>query len=101
MSNGITASRPALPPVCLTFAQLKAAVEPLTVGNRWAEDTIGDLWRMGSPMPPALAGSSLNEEVRLLVPSAFMEWITDVLERSGRPLDAAANLYAAMIINGS
>lgn len=87
----------ALPPVCLTFRQLRAVVGPLIDGYAWAEDTIGDLWRMGAPMPPAVGGPALNEVQRLIVPSQLMAWLTDVLNRQGRPLDEAARLYSRMM----
>ncbi len=90
-----------LPPVCLTYSQLAAAVAPLIESNKWAQDTLGDLWRMGSPMPPKFRSWTTTEEVRLLVPSAFMQWIKDVLERAGQPLDASAEMYANFVINGS
>jgi hypothetical protein len=92
-----------LPPVCLTYDQLQAAVQPLIETDKWAQDTLGDLWRMGAPMPPALTGlkADNNKEIRLLIPSAFMKWIVDVLERRGDSLDAAAAMYADFVIKGS
>ena len=87
-----------LPPVVLTERQLRAVVAPLIAGYAWAEGTVGDLWRMGSPMPPAVAaGAAVGEVERLIVPSQFMAWLSDVLTRQGRPLDAAAQLYSRMI----
>jgi hypothetical protein len=38
-----------------------------------------------------------GEDARLIVPSQLMNWLEDVLNRQGRPLDEAAALYSRMI----
>ena len=90
-----------LPPVCLTFPELRRIVGPLIEGYAWAEDTIGDLWREGAPMPPAFGRETPGEIVRLIVPSQLMKWLEDVLNRQGRPLDEVAQLYSQMIREGN
>ncbi len=83
-------------PVCLTEPQLNGLLQPLVVGYPWGQGTIGDLWRLGAPMPP-MPGQVPGGEVRLIVPSQLMAWLEDVLTRQGRPLSDSAKLYAQMI----
>lgn len=78
-----------LPPLIVTFAELERTVAPIVGGDKWAADTIGDLWRMGAPHPT-------NPFKRVVFPNKLAEWLADVLERKGRPLDAAAEAYVEL-----
>lgn len=67
-------------PRIVTEAQLQAALLPLLGLDRWAQDTVGDLWRKGAPVPqPGPAG----EEMRILLPTQFQTWFNDVAQRLG------------------
>ena len=90
-----------LPPVCLSYGNLCRILSPLVEGYAWGQDTIRDLWLLGAPMPPAVGAAAPGETVRLIVPSQLMAWLTDVLNRQGRPLDEAATLYSRMIREGN
>jgi len=90
-----------LPPICMTYQQLRYTLEPLAAGYPWAEGTIRDLWMLGSPQPPMGPGARIGEDVRLIVPSQFIAWLEDVLKRQGRPLSDSARLYAQMIKDGN
>ena len=73
-------------PLILTFAQLQALMYRYMAGNKWAEDTIGDLWRMGAPAPN-------NPNKRIILASQLWIWLKDVTERRGvDPLAAASRL---------
>ena len=89
-----------LPPICMTWPQLYATLEPLTRGYKWGESTIRDLWMLGAPMPPT-PGAKVMLDERLIVPSQLMAWLEDVLNRQGRPLSTSAALYAQMIKDGN
>jgi len=80
-----------LPPVALTYQELRDVLAPLVQGYAWGNATIWDLWKLGVPMPQA------GGHARLIVPSQLMKWLEDVLNRQGRPLDDAAKLYASMM----
>ena len=74
------------PPLILTFAQLQAVMHRYVAGNKWAEDTIGDLWRMGAPTPN-------DPKRRIILASQLWAWLKDVTERKGvDPLAAASKL---------
>ena len=76
----------AKPPLILTFAQLQAVMYRYMTGNKWAQDTIGDLWRMGAPTPN-------NPNKRIILASQLWTWLKDVTERKGvDPLVAASRL---------
>ena len=67
-------------PRIVTEAQLQAALLPMLGLDRWAQDTVGDLWRKGAPVPqPGPAG----EEMRILLPTQFQTWFNDVAQRLG------------------
>ena len=78
------------PPLILTYKQLEAAVWPIIAYDGWGKDTIGDLWRMGAPTPE----STPQNEKRIVFPSQLMKWLSDVLQRQGRPLDDMAKVLA-------
>ena len=79
------------PPLLLTFAQLRKVLAPITVGYPWGEGTIHDLWKIGAPIP------GTKPEKRIVFPSKLLQWLTDVLERQGLPLDANAQIIAAIM----
>lgn len=89
-----------LPPLVLTYRQLRRAVWPVIQGYTWAQDTLWDLWQMGTPMPPQF-GATATEPQRLILPSALGTWLEDVLNRQGRPLDDAAKLYNKWVTTGA
>jgi hypothetical protein len=69
-------------PRIITEAQLRTILGAILGLDRWAQDTIGDLWRMGAPAP-----SYGTEEARILLPNQFRTWWNDVMGRlGGRPL---------------
>lgn len=74
------------PPLILTYQQLHAVLYPLTMGYKWGENTIHDLWKIGAPTPD----STIHNEKRIVFPSQLMKWLTDVLEKRGEPLDTGA-----------
>ena len=71
-------------PLILTFAQLQLVMYKHMTGNKWAQDTIGDLWRMGAPAPN-------NPQKRIILSSQLWTWLKDVTERAGVDSLAAAN----------
>ena len=81
-----------LTPLRLTLDELRAVLLPICAGYKWAEDTIPDLWYLGSPQPMRWTGKRMDE-VRLILPAQLASWLQDVLEKTGRPLDTAAKLY--------
>ena len=70
-------------PLILSFAQLQAVMYRHMAGNKWAQDTIGDLWRMGAPSPN-------NPNKRIILSSQLWAWLKDVTERQGIDSLAAA-----------
>lgn len=79
-----------LPPLILTYKQLETAVWPIIYADKWAKDTIGDLWRKGAPIPE-------KPGARIVFPKMLMEWLKDILQRQGRPLDDMAELLSKML----
>lgn len=75
-----------LPPLIVSYAELKARLQPITAGYAWGEGTIRDLWLLGAPMPQ-------NTARRIVFPAQLARWLEDVLQRQGRPLDDAAKAY--------
>ena len=67
-------------PRIVTEGQLRAALLPVLGIDRWAQDTVGDLWRKGAPMPMRGPG---GEEMRILLPTQFRTWFADVAQRLG------------------
>lgn len=88
-----------LPPIVATLPELKRVLLPITLGYKWGENTITDLWKLGAPMPPS-DGRPANGDERLIVPSQLIKWLEDVLNRQGRPLSDSAKLYAQMVTEG-
>ena len=82
-----------LPPLYVTEAELQNVFREAIIANKWAADTIGDLWRMGSPHPQ-------NEDKRLILPSQYLAWVEDVLTKAGKPPDAAARQYLQLMKGG-
>ena len=75
-----------LPPLIMTYAQLQAVMYRYLPGNKWAQDTIGDLWRMGAPTPN-------DPQKRIILATQLWAWLKDVTERKGvDPLVAASRL---------
>lgn len=92
----IVGPRQSLPPLIMTYRQLRQVLAPVVGDYKWADDTVWDLWIQGAPMPAnpgesLFAGAAIK---RLIVPSQLSAWLEDVLNRQGRPLDDAAKLYA-------
>jgi hypothetical protein len=77
------------PPIICTLAEAKAILLPITMGYRWGESTIKDLWSRCAPTPDSTAA----HEKRIISPSHLGEWLADVLERQGRPADDAAKIF--------
>lgn len=69
-------------PRLITESQLRLILGTILGLDKWAQDTIGDLWRMGAPVPnPGM------EETRILLPNQFKTWWNDVMQRLGeRPV---------------
>lgn len=80
-----------LPPLIVTYQELRQKLLPITAGYKWGEGTILDLWKMGAPTPDSMIGS--YSERRIVFPGQLATWLADVLERQGRPLDEAARTY--------
>ena len=72
------------PPLILSFAQLQMVMYRYLSGNKWAQDTIGDLWRMGAPAPN-------DPTKRIILSTQLWTWLKDVTERQGIDSLAAAN----------
>lgn len=79
-----------LPPLIVTEQELVSILGPLTMGYAWGNDTIGDLWRMGAPDLSNKPGQPIK---RIVFPGQLGKWLSDVLERQGRPLSQAAQVY--------
>jgi hypothetical protein len=75
-----------LPPLIVTLQELEAILLPVTMGYAWGVDTIHDLWKIGAPMPN-------DNSRRIVFPKKLAEWLADVLQRQGRPLDDMARVY--------
>jgi len=67
-------------PKIMTELELKTVLAPLLVQDKWAQDTIGDLWRMGAPTPDS--GPNTIEK-RIILPKQFRKWFEDVANRHG------------------
>lgn len=85
-----------LPPLVVTFPQLVAILQPLTMGYRWGEDTIRDLWNLGAVMPDTNPHAPIR---RIVFPGKLADWLADVLEKKGQPLDAGARAYLNLLKN--
>ncbi|MCA9366871.1 hypothetical protein KC887_01235 [Candidatus Kaiserbacteria bacterium] len=90
-------SKPALyglPPLIVTFEQLVFILQPLTMGYAWGENAIRDLWLLGAPIPTS---NPLAPTKRIVFPGKLAEWLADVLEKKGQPLDVGATAYASLL----
>lgn len=76
-------------PRIVTEAELKLSLTPLLIHDKWAQDTIGDLWRMGAPTPDS--GPNTIER-RILLPKQFQKWFDDVAQRHGFIFTAVGGL---------
>lgn len=93
--NDTLAAPKELPPLYVTEQELMVIFWDECARNKWARDTIGDLWRLGSPHPGDHGKGAHGR--RLLLPSQYLKWVEDVLTKDGRPLDAAAKMYNQMM----
>lgn len=75
-----------LPPLQVTYPELRTRLAPITAGYAWGENTIRDLWLLGAPLPQ-------DPNRRIVFPGQLAKWLEDVLARQGRPLDEAAKTY--------
>ena len=73
--------------IILSEAELVARLLPHIAGYPWALDTIGDLWRMGAPLPNTPVGTP--REKRIILPGQFQRWWDDVCKRQGVAVQAA------------
>lgn len=80
-----------LPPIICTYAECRRILAPVAAGYPWAEGTIHDLWTRCAPTPDSIVGT--ESERRIIAPTHLGQWLADVLERQGRPLDEAARIY--------
>lgn len=79
-----------LPPLEATYEELVIILQPITMGYAWGESAIRDLWLLGAPLPPDFTK-------RIVFPNKLAEWLVDVLEKKGQPLDAAASVYVDLL----
>lgn len=75
-----------IPPLQVSLSELKTILQPLTMGYKWGESTIYDLWILGAPVPQ-------EPTKRIVFPNQLAKWLEDVLTRQGKPLDDAAKAY--------
>jgi hypothetical protein len=80
-----------LDPIICTLAEAYKILMLHTLGYAWGASTIKDLWSRCAPMPDSCVGT-WNER-RIIAPNHLGEWLADVLERQGRPLDDSATIY--------
>ena len=79
-------------PRIITWQDLQRAVMPHIAGYDWAVNALDELWRLSTPTPEsvqaAIAGTPYVER-RILYPSLFAQWWSDVQQRRGiaTPLD--------------
>ena len=77
--------------ITTTEAELVTKLLPYIQGYPWALDTIGDLWRMGAPVPHRPIGTPYEQ--RILIPSQFKRWWADVQRRMGHNLSPREILH--------
>jgi len=73
-------------PIIVTFEQLRRKLWPYIWGYSWARETLHDLWKVCIPTPTSIVGSPSEE--RILHPSKFAAWWSDVCQRQGLALPA-------------
>lgn len=73
-------------PMIVTRKSLYRALLPHVIGYEWAVNALDEIWRMSTPDPQSvqavIAGVPF-EERRILMPSVFSQWWTDVQQRKG------------------
>jgi len=72
-------------PRIVTLKELHDKLIPICGGDKWGIDTIGDLWKMGAPIPNV---NPDQPEQRILLPGQFQKWFQDVATRTGNDLTA-------------
>lgn len=77
-----------LQPLVVTYDELVKILYPITMGYAWGENSIRDLWLLGAPT---------SSTKRIVFPNKLAEWLVDVLEKKGQPLDAAASVYIDLL----
>ena len=82
-----------MPPLIVSYDELVAILQPITMGYAWGEGTIHDLWKIGAPSPD----STIHNERRIIFPSQLATWLKDVLTKKGQPLDAVAETYIKLL----
>lgn len=80
----------------LTLNQFKSIVLPMVNFDKYACDTITDLWYHGAVSPRCLMNIHLEEE-RLIIPFLLATWLEEIFNRIGKPLDENARLYNDMV----
>lgn len=80
-------------PLIVSYSELEAILQPITMGYAWGENTIHDLWKIGAPSPQ----STIDNERRIVFPSQLAAWLKDVLNKKGQPLDAMAEAYLTLL----
>lgn len=80
-----------LQPIICTLMEAYKTLLPHTIGYVWGAATIKDLWSRCAPVPDSRIGS--YDERRIISPAHLGEWLADVLERQGRPVDDQAAIY--------
>ena len=78
MSNIVTPGQVNQPRI-VSLAELQEVLLPLCFGDKWAESTIVDLWKLGAPVPVAPG----DPEKRILLPNQFKKWFADFSQRVG------------------
>lgn len=97
MSDNILAGRKLYPIIC-TLQEAYAILGPITLGYTWGQSTIKDLWSRCAPTPDSIYGTAT--ERRIISPAHLGEWLADVLNRQGKPLDEAASVYNQFMTRG-
>ncbi len=83
-----------LPPLVVTYNELLRILQPITMGYSWGEQTIRDLWLLGAVIPNR---NPMAPTKRIVFPGKLAEWLADVLEKKGQPLDVGARAYTDLL----
>lgn len=73
-------------PRIIAWADLERSVLPHVQGYDWAVRALEDLWRMSTPTPESVQAAMAGRpyvETRILLPSVFQQWWSDVQKRRG------------------
>ena len=73
------ADRRATKPLIVTREQLDVLLSKWTLGWKWAEEAIRELWANGTPIPQSRGCI----ERRMILPSQLRVWVFDVGQRGG------------------